>query len=179
MVQKAGDTSRSKTCRRERAGAWLMTTRGLEMNCVQTLSSSDLSQLINGQSQKAPSGPVATVTRLISLISRTLAGQRRQLLQLIWEVGHWLQCSVWGGRDFSVGSLPVCPSTLPAVAPPALLFAPADRGPPIPHSGEVNRILQVQRHRGDCLQPPRLSRQALVRSCGIVFSCQLVKSRNS
>lgn len=75
-----------------------MTTRGLEMNCVQTLSSSDLSQLINGQSQKAPSGPVATVTRLISLISRTLAGQRRQLLQLIWEVGHWLQCSVWGGR---------------------------------------------------------------------------------
>lgn len=44
-----------------------MTTRGLEMNCVQTLSSSDLSQLINGQSQKAPSGPVATVTRLISI----------------------------------------------------------------------------------------------------------------
>ena len=35
------------------------------------------------------------------------------------------------------------------------------KGPPIPHSGEVNPVLQLQRHCGDCLQSPRLSQQAL------------------
>lgn len=83
-----------------------------------------------------------------------------------------------GGRDLAWRDVVCVPGPVPTVLPPALLFAFADRVPPIPHSGEVSPVLPVQRHCGDCLQSPWVPRQALVSFHGTVFSYQLVKIRN-
>lgn len=99
----------------------------------------------------------STHITLLLFMLRTLAGKRRQLLQLIRELRRSYIIFCRGGVHLLYVPTPVhtChrqPQCLPA-----------DRVPPVPHSGEANPVLPVQRHRGDRLQSPRLSGQALVR----------------
>lgn len=100
-----------------------------------------------------------SVTRLLFFGLRTLAGRCKQLSQLIWEIRHRSYIIFCLGKRPTYCLSPyLCPRV--TISP---LFAFADRMPPVPHSGEANPVLPVQRHCGDCLQSPRLSRQALVR----------------
>lgn len=100
-----------------------------------------------------------SVTRLLFFTLRTLAGKCKQLSQHIWEMrrhGLYIMFGLGRGVTYCV-SLHPCPRVTIST-----LFVFADRMPPIPHSGEVNPVLPVQRHCGDRLQPPRLPGQALV-----------------
>lgn len=100
----------------------------------------------------------STQITLLLFMSRTLAGKRRQLLQLIRELRR-LYIIFCPGVGVHLLYVPTPVHT--CHRQPQCL--PADRVPPVPHSGEANPVLPVQRHRGDGLQSPRLSRQALVR----------------